>query len=97
MRLVMFLENTLTSQAHGHSRRTPRRSCIYTRLTAWNTLKEERIRFCFFRQRRQKLLNESQLERIHYLVIPPAWKNVLISPKKNSYLQATGIDEKGRK
>jgi len=31
------------------------------------------------------------------LVLPPAWKEVWISPKKNGYLQATGIDAAGRK
>jgi len=45
----------------------------------------------------EKLTNEADLERIENLVIPPAWKDVWISPKNNSYLQATGIDEKGRK
>jgi DNA topoisomerase-1 len=37
------------------------------------------------------------LERIRKLVIPPAWKNVWISPYENGHLQATGIDTKGRK
>ena len=53
--------------------------------------------FTFLDKDNQKLDNESHLERIENLVIPPAWKDVWISPKKNSYLQATGIDEKGRK
>lgn len=37
------------------------------------------------------------LERINALVLPPAWKEVWISPLPYSHLQATGIDEKGRK
>lgn len=37
------------------------------------------------------------LERIESLAIPPAWKNVWICPKDNGHIQATGIDEKGRK
>ena len=37
------------------------------------------------------------LVRIEKLVIPPAWENVWICPKVNGHLQATGIDEKGRK
>lgn len=53
--------------------------------------------FIFFDKDDKKLSNDSHLERIQDLVIPPAWKKVWISPKKNSYLQATGIDEKGRK
>ncbi len=41
--------------------------------------------------------NQNVLERIKALVIPPAWKEVWISPLENSHLQATGIDDKGRK
>src|SRR5689334_12105581 len=35
--------------------------------------------------------------RIDKLVIPPAWKEVWISPTENGHIQATGRDEKGRK
>lgn len=38
-----------------------------------------------------------RLERIKKLSIPPAWKDVWISPSPNGYLQAIGFDEKGRK
>eukprot|EP01136_Pigoraptor_vietnamica_P004030 Opistho-1_new@33962 len=44
-----------------------------------------------------KITNEADLERIKKLVLPPAWTDVWISPKKNGYLQATGIDAAGRK
>lgn len=37
------------------------------------------------------------LGRIKSLGIPPAWKNVWVCPKDNGHLQATGLDEKGRK
>jgi len=37
------------------------------------------------------------LIRIKSLIIPPAWKNVWISPYNNSHLQATGYDARGRK
>lgn len=40
---------------------------------------------------------EHHLERIRALVLPPAWTSVWISPTKNGYLQATGIDAAGRK
>lgn len=36
-------------------------------------------------------------ERITGLVIPPAWRDVWISPKANGHIQATGRDERGRK
>jgi DNA topoisomerase I len=37
------------------------------------------------------------IERIRKLVLPPAWQNVWIAPKANAHLQATGIDQAGRK
>jgi DNA topoisomerase I len=37
------------------------------------------------------------VRRIIRLVLPPAWKDVWISPLENGHLQAIGIDSKGRK
>ena len=37
------------------------------------------------------------LARIHDLVIPPAWKDVWICPYPGGHIQATGVDQKGRK
>lgn len=45
----------------------------------------------------KRITDDNQLARIKALVLPPAWKNVWIAPKKNAYLQATGIDAAGRK
>lgn len=39
----------------------------------------------------------AQIERIRRLAIPPAWRDVWISPDPRSHLQATGRDAKGRK
>lgn len=39
----------------------------------------------------------STLKHIKSLALPPAWEDVWISPDKNSHLQATGRDNKGRK
>ncbi|MBK1441591.1 DNA topoisomerase IB [Parapedobacter sp. ISTM3] len=44
-----------------------------------------------------RVTDPRKLDRFRALVIPPAWKNVWISPSKNGHLQATGLDEKGRK
>lgn len=41
--------------------------------------------------------DKATVSRINSLVIPPAWKNVWVCPKTNGHLQATGIDQKGRK
>src|SRR3954470_17139195 len=37
------------------------------------------------------------LSRIHDLVIPPAWKDVWICPYPGGHIQATGLDQRGRK
>jgi DNA topoisomerase I len=37
------------------------------------------------------------LQRIHELVIPPAWERVWICPHPGGHIQATGIDAAGRK
>ncbi|HEV2999462.1 MAG TPA: DNA topoisomerase IB [Solirubrobacteraceae bacterium] len=37
------------------------------------------------------------LQRVHELVIPPAWKEVWICPYPGGHIQATGIDARGRK
>ncbi len=42
-------------------------------------------------------LAQSAVERIKTLAIPPAWHDVWICPDADGYLQATGIDEAGRK
>ena len=36
-------------------------------------------------------------ERFAALVIPPMWENVWICKNANGHVQATGLDEKGRK
>jgi DNA topoisomerase-1 len=40
--------------------------------------------------------DEAVLERIRALVIPPAWRDVRISPSPRSALQAIGVDKMGR-
>src|SRR5919199_3735342 len=37
------------------------------------------------------------LGRIHELVIPPAWQDVWICPYPGGHIQATGVDQAGRK
>lgn len=45
----------------------------------------------------KKLTDQSQLERIKKLVLPPAWEDVWICALQNGHLQATGLDVKKRK
>jgi len=40
--------------------------------------------------------DEAALERIRSLVIPPAWREVRVSPSPRSSLQAIGVDKAGR-
>src|SRR3954451_413485 len=37
------------------------------------------------------------LQRIDELVIPPAWKDVWVCPYPGGHIQATGVDDRGRK
>jgi DNA topoisomerase-1 len=54
-------------------------------------------RFRYVDGRGNPIADEENLERIRALVIPPAWKDVWISPKAAAKLQATGVDAAGRR
>ena len=43
------------------------------------------------------IVDEAVRERINKLAIPPAYTDVWICPDENGHIQATGLDEKGRK
>jgi DNA topoisomerase-1 len=55
-----------------------------------------RGRFHYVDARGNRVTDEDKLERIQSLVIPPAWKDVWISPSATAKLQATGVDAAGR-
>ena len=54
-------------------------------------------RFRYVDARGNAITDEDKLERIRALVIPPAWKDVWISPNGSAKLQATGVDTAGRR
>src|SRR5438105_11636939 len=56
-----------------------------------------RGRFRYFDARGNRIRAADKLERIRLLVIPPAWKDVWISPSSTAKLQATGVDAAGRR
>jgi DNA topoisomerase-1 len=56
-----------------------------------------RGRFRYVDARGNRITDEAKLERIRSLVIPPAWKDVWISPSASAKLQATGVDAAGRR
>jgi DNA topoisomerase I len=66
------------------------------RSTGW-TRKGSKRAFRYYDQRGREITDEQRLERIAKLVIPPAWKDVWISPRPGSKLQATGVDKAGRR
>ena len=45
----------------------------------------------------RRISDAPTLERIRELVIPPAWEDVWICPDPDGHIQATGVDEAGRK
>ncbi len=47
--------------------------------------------------RGRPITEEASLERVAALAIPPAWKDVWISPAASAKLQATGVDAAGRR
>lgn len=53
--------------------------------------------FVYLDKKGREVDNPETLQRIKRLVIPPAWQNVWIAEKANAHLQATGIDQAGRK
>src|SRR2546423_5376391 len=53
--------------------------------------------FRYLDARGDSITEEEKLERIRALVIPPAWKDVWISPSGSAKLQATGVDAAGRR
>jgi DNA topoisomerase-1 len=56
-----------------------------------------RGRFRYVDARGNPIKDEEKLDRIRALVIPPAWKDVWISPSARAKLQATGVDAAGRR
>jgi DNA topoisomerase I len=56
-----------------------------------------RKHFRYVDARGREITDEEKLERIRKLVIPPAWREVWISPSSRAKLQATGVDAAGRR
>jgi DNA topoisomerase IB len=56
-----------------------------------------RGRFRYYDAREKRITDPAKLARIEGLVIPPAWRDVWISPRPGANLQATGLDKAGRR
>jgi DNA topoisomerase I len=61
------------------------------------TRKGRKGAFRYVDQRGEQITDPAKIERIEKLAIPPAWKDVWISPSGRAKLQATGSDKAGRK
>ncbi|MGZ8694783.1 MAG: DNA topoisomerase IB, partial [Gaiellaceae bacterium] len=66
-----------------------------TRRGGWRR-EGSRGRFRYLDARGERITDPDKLERIEALVIPPAWRDVWISPRPGAKLQATGVDVAGR-
>lgn len=53
--------------------------------------------FGFLDTKGAPITDNVMVDRLTKIYIPPAWKNVWISPFANGHIQAVGYDEKGRK
>jgi len=65
------------------------------RITGGKTTKKKK--FNYIDENNKVITDKEVIERINKLVIPPAYKEVKIADTPKNYLQATGIDDKGRK
>jgi DNA topoisomerase-1 len=65
-------------------------------MAGW-TRKGRKGSFRYFDQRGREIRDDAKVERVQKLAIPPAWKDVWISPSPRAKLQATGYDKAGRK
>ena len=68
-----------------------------TRKGGWRRRGSKRAGFRYVDSRGRAITGDTALERIDSLGIPPAWKDVWISPRPGAKLQATGVDRAGRR
>jgi DNA topoisomerase I len=61
------------------------------------TRKGRKGAFTYYDRAGRRIADPAKIERIEKLAIPPAWRNVEISPSSRAKLQATGYDKAGRK
>jgi DNA topoisomerase-1 len=60
-------------------------------------IKSEEGSFIYENTKGETITDQKTIDRILALRIPPAWENVWICPQANGHIQATGLDNKGRK
>jgi DNA topoisomerase I len=90
-----------TSRRHGPACATGRPIAMRLRRSQVDGPGLHRVRrgrgFTYLDDDRAGITDAQVLARIEALVIPPAWKNVWISPHPNGHIQAVGTDAAGRR
>lgn len=61
------------------------------------TRKRRGKKFIYFDTAEKEIKDETRILRLNRLAVPPAYKDVWICPSPNGHLQATGLDDRGRK
>src|SRR5687768_15262505 len=67
-----------------------------SRRGGWRRVGSRRA-FRYEDSRGRRITDPDKIARIEDLTIPPAWRDVWISPRANAKLQATGVDKAGRR
>ncbi len=57
---------------------------------------QESLEWAYYLPNKTRLNDEKRITQCNALAIPPAWKEVWISPDDRGHIQATGVDDKGR-
>jgi DNA topoisomerase-1 len=91
--------STETTSLHPHpTEMASHAHLIYVDGEQMGYLRVRRGRGFAFRDGNGHYLRDAEiLQRVHSLVIPPAWTDVWICADPSGHIQATGRDEKGRK
>jgi len=63
----------------------------------WRRRGSKRRGFRYYDSKGKEITDPPKIERIEALRIPPAWRDVWISPRPSAKLQAVGIDAAGRR
>ena len=80
----------------GYPRRVPRLRRTSPAQPGWRRLRSGRG-FRYVGVDGEPIRDPEALQRIRDLVIPPAWREVWVSPHADGHLQAVGTDAKGRR
>jgi DNA topoisomerase-1 len=75
----------------------PEAPAIELKRRGWLREGDKERGFLYLNAKGQPIRSAAHLERISRLRIPPAWRDVRISPSFHTDLQATGFDDAGRK